>query len=823
MKALLLILVSSCALAQTVSIGPPVFTGSGLNDATSGGTFTSPAANHYYTATIAASGTPDTVTFSRDGGTATAAVNVTGAAQAMTYPAGTVTAASCTASRITFTAASHGLLTGAQATVTGAAPSGYNVANASVLRVSATQFSVPVGSCPAAWTSGGTVTGSDGVTITWAATTGHSATDYWTVTATANGSVNSQTFVQQGTGAVVARSAQAKMRDIVSVKDFSGTDTQALQTAINSLQISGGTILMPAGNYSICAVTIRTPNANAPITISGYGAVINPICANQWVFTILGSSNKVLGATFQGVGGTQYQGIEITSDATTTHTQFCIIKDVYMNNMWQGIWMYMDAVGTPTAVTYRNQIVDSTIENFYNQKTWTGSFGVSFDGPGSGNAGGNDARMRGTGVKGYVSNVIVRNSAGTKISGGFIDGGADGILYDGGSNLQLDDVYMEYNTNVVTTASTNGQLPYEMTVVGGTQASYTNCLNGSLYASSPPTQIGNNGASCFLPDIGIIGERSGGVTQTPAVNEFDIGPFSLGSAATDKIAVKLNGGGDWVMDFTALNVAKTFTFYRPSQSMFFTSLNMAWDSLDFSFGTAASSHIQFPFTSGLGSALHSNGGSASNYNGLWLAANETKASTTGGVPANSALPSWAVDIGGYDDATFSDADSFSIYRKPAGTSQTYVKLMHISTSTGATHLYGNVNMDGQLALTHYAFSSLGVPGDGALAYCTDCKNSQDGFTGGACVTGGTGTVAQYDHGNWNCMGGGSSGVSSLGGDTGAITVGTGLQESGNVLSIPAMVAGYTGTTNVTNCSTIMAGIPSGCSNSTYTWVNGVLQ
>lgn len=61
-------------------------------------------------------------------------------------------------------------------------------------------------------------------------------------------------YQQAGAGAV-ARTAQSKMSDVVSVLDF-GSDTEAVQSAINSLG-GGGFVLVPRGvSYSFASLTI---------------------------------------------------------------------------------------------------------------------------------------------------------------------------------------------------------------------------------------------------------------------------------------------------------------------------------------------------------------------------------------------------------------------------------------------------------------------------------------------------------------------------------------------------------------------------------------
>jgi hypothetical protein len=96
------------------------------------------------------------------------------------------------------------------------------------------------------------------------------------------------TFLQAGTGAVT-RTAQAKMRDTVSVKDFGAVgdnvadDTAAIQAAIDALEASGGGELrFPSGTYKI----------TAPLTVAGQ---VNLVGENLWS-TLINKTTSTVGS-----------------------------------------------------------------------------------------------------------------------------------------------------------------------------------------------------------------------------------------------------------------------------------------------------------------------------------------------------------------------------------------------------------------------------------------------------------------------------------------------------------------------------------------------
>jgi hypothetical protein len=96
-------------------------------------------------------------------------------------------------------------------------------------------------------------------------------------------------FIQAGAGAV-ARTAQAKMRDVVSVKDFGAVgdgvddDTVAIQAAIaNAVTTNGGKVYLPVGTYKISNPGLTVPTGvwliGDSATPVGPGTVLIPASA----------------------------------------------------------------------------------------------------------------------------------------------------------------------------------------------------------------------------------------------------------------------------------------------------------------------------------------------------------------------------------------------------------------------------------------------------------------------------------------------------------------------------------------------------------------
>jgi hypothetical protein len=195
-------------------------------------------------------------------------------------------------------------------------------------------------------------------------------------------------FLQAGTSAIT-RTAQAKMRDIVSVKDFGAVgdgvadDTAAIQAAINYALTGSGNfpvtqtvkVVIPAGDYKITS----TLSANKRVWITGDGCwATRLICttAGTTFFGItlrpnVGGGVPIIGAileNFQIVGNggaTRCSGIDTGSTSPYTITK----------SLFQNLIMFDVATGM--------EVGDGADNTFYNNRfrnilvTGTGATGVT--------------------------------------------------------------------------------------------------------------------------------------------------------------------------------------------------------------------------------------------------------------------------------------------------------------------------------------------------------------------------------------------------------------------------------------------------------------
>lgn len=143
-------------------------------------------------------------------------------------------------------------------------------------------------------------------------------------------------FLQAGTGAV-ARTAQSKMRDVVSVKDFGAigngiaNDTVAVQAAINAVVArGGGQVYFPAGTYN-CNVTVN----------SAFSVVL---VGENDKSAIIGITNNEFAIKFDGLfGRCGLRSLQILGTAKTTHGVYVnsgasfVVEECYFNTCGMGL------------------------------------------------------------------------------------------------------------------------------------------------------------------------------------------------------------------------------------------------------------------------------------------------------------------------------------------------------------------------------------------------------------------------------------------------------------------------------------------------------
>lgn len=313
-------------------------------------------------------------------------------------------------------------------------------------------------------------------------------------------------FVQAGVGAVV-RTVQAELRDTVSVKQFGAVgggvidDTAAITAAAVYAVSAGKALRFPRGRYLISANILMRTNG---ILIDGDNSEII-LGSSTAGFSIAGSHNHIKDLFFtQSSTAFTPLAIKFFNDATTILSIHNKATNCTGESVYQGIQSLMNVNGAGTAC-YRTMITDCVFQNFHLQKTWAGSFGFSFDGPNSGDAGGNDSRCVNCTVKGYQKNFLVNNSASTQFLNCAGDGAAANFSYEGGSSgLQVIGGYYEFNDAFIGVV---GAQKYDAYIVypsyGNNTAAITGTgiqfIFGGTYAGAPVLDIGNGAFKTYAP------------------------------------------------------------------------------------------------------------------------------------------------------------------------------------------------------------------------------------------------------------------------------------------------------------------------------------
>jgi hypothetical protein len=172
---------------------------------------------------------------------------------------------------------------------------------------------------------------------------------------TALSSSDAMTFLQAGTGAV-ARTAQEKMRDVVSVKDFGAVgngaadDTAAIQAAITAVfAAGGGTLYFPPGTYLVTGLVLDWGTAETSIRFVGAGK-------NATVIQKTGASFNAVFALSATLGDGSY------SEFSDMHVKGSASCDCFLTtNLARNVWRSVKASGGDVGI----ENLGSLINTFY--------------------------------------------------------------------------------------------------------------------------------------------------------------------------------------------------------------------------------------------------------------------------------------------------------------------------------------------------------------------------------------------------------------------------------------------------------------------------
>jgi hypothetical protein len=200
---------------------------------------------------------------------------------------------------------------------------------------------------------------------------------------TKKAAINQLGFLQAGTGAVT-RTAQAKMREVVSVLDFGAVgdgvtdDTAAIQAAINSFASGQGTIYFPKGTYLVTStITINKDRMN----LIGEGLwvsniLFNPTSDDICIFIGKGGEGNTDGGVIVecSIKGFRFTSSDLTNKKTALELKDigeCRFEDIAIGSTTQ--WIGNGSIGVRVrgreATTFTNMIVQTNRPFVFAQNT----------------------------------------------------------------------------------------------------------------------------------------------------------------------------------------------------------------------------------------------------------------------------------------------------------------------------------------------------------------------------------------------------------------------------------------------------------------------
>ncbi len=352
----------------------------------------------------------------------------------------------------------------------------------------------------------------------------------------------------------VPTTVQSVLREMVSVKDFGARgggndDTEAIKKAAAYAIAAKKRLWFPRDVYKLTGPI--TTRSNCLIITGDSSDII--LASNDAGFLIAGSNNHIRDFNFtQSSQDLTPLAIKFFNDLTTPLSIHNKASNCYGSDVHRGIHVYM-ALNGPGRACYRAQIKDCEFINKYQQKTWMGSFGVSFDGPNAGDAGGNDSRCVNTTIAGYERNFVVNNSVVTQFSNCSGDGGAVCFSYEGASNgIQIIGGYYEYNSVFIGTV---GQIKYDAYFL------YPSYANNETFMTGAGISFMSGGMPFGAP---VANLRNGFFSsiQNFGIAEIDgVNGLKVYSASGRKLRLELDAAGDWVFQNSRLLLTTTSGLY----------------------------------------------------------------------------------------------------------------------------------------------------------------------------------------------------------------------------------------------------------------------
>lgn len=342
---------------------------------------------------------------------------------------------------------------------------------------------------------------------------------------------------RQAGAETISTTVDAELKSFRSVAQYGalsdGMDITALLRKATANIGVGHHIRLPSGNYRLSGkVTIRA----SALIFDGEGSTITLTTSDAGI-ELAGSYNLLRSLTAnQSTQVTTPTFIRVFNDATSKLSIHNTIKDCNAFDVYRAVDCYMNLNGSGEAC-YRTRITSCTFINKYRQKTWAGSFGVSFDGPHSGDAAGNDSRCEFVTVAGYENNYIINNSVVVQYVHCSGDGGGNLFNIAGNSSgIQITGGYYEYNTVLF---ATSGSVKYDLYLNSPSFSNWTTTSTGpgfTLVLGTLPA-----GAPIFtLTNGNFVSKLPTGEAEVSAINGIK---FKTGISST--VRATLDNAGDW--------------------------------------------------------------------------------------------------------------------------------------------------------------------------------------------------------------------------------------------------------------------------------------